>query len=397
MTTSRVESKRTRLVQSARHSSDWNGALNAPLMRASTILFDRLDEYEVRPDRSSRKPSYGIAGTTTHFAFQEALAELEGAADAITLSSGLAANTVALQAFVNQGDHILVTDSIYYPARRFCDKILKRQGVETTYYDPTIGAGIEALIRPNTKLIYMETPGSLTFEMQDVPAIVAAARKHGVRTALDNTWATPLFYRPLEQGVDVSIQAGTKYIGGHGDLMLGYIAANEASFRAVYDMALFHGHCCGPEEAYQGLRGLRSMGARLDQHQRGALAVARWLQERPEVDRVLYPALPEDPGHALWKRDFDGATGLLGIVLAKPYEHRAVEAMIESYKYFGIGASWGSFASLVVSGYPERHQTARRWEATGPLLRYHIGLEDPDDLINDLTAGFERLEQANKG
>jgi cystathionine beta-lyase len=370
--------------------------LNAPVQRASTIVYDKLSVYENRPPRESRIPTYGISGTVTHFAFQDAVAELEGAYDAITLSSGLAAVAAGLQAFAAQGDHVLMTDSVYFPARRFCDKILARQGVETTYYDPRIGAGIEKLIRPNTKLIYMESPGSFTFEVQDVPAMVAVAKRHGIRTALDNTWASPLYFQPVKLGVDISIQACTKYIGGHGDLMLGYIAANEETFKTVYDMALFHGHCCGPEEAYQGLRGLRTLAPRLKQHQESALTVARWLQQRPEVDRVLYPALPEDPGHALWKRDFKGACGLFGVVLSEPFSRPGLEAMLERYRYFKIGSSWGGFASLAIAGYPERFYTATRWEAPGPLLRYHIGLEDPQDLIADLEEGFERLKNPER-
>ena len=392
MTQNRKETRQTRLVQAGRHPDLWDGALNVPLHRASTIIFDSLADYEKRPPRSSGRASYGISGTQTHFAFQEAITEIEGAADSITLSSGLAAVTVALQVFVSAGDHILVPDSIYYPGRRFCDRILSRMGVETTYYDPCIGAGIEALIRPNTKLIYMESPGSLTFEVQDVPAIVAVAKRHGLRTALDNTWATPLFFRPIELGVDVSIQAGTKYIGGHADLMLGYLAMGEEVAEEVIRFTLYHGHCCGPEEAYMGLRGLRTMALRLKQHADAALEIARWFEQRKEVARVLYPALESDPGHGLWKRDFGGAAGLFSIVLDRPYEKAQIEAMVDNYRYFGIGASWASFASLVASGYPERHRRAAPWKAPGPLLRYHIGLEDPADLIADLEEGFERLK-----
>ncbi len=395
MTGKKDLSRITRLQTAGRHRDQWDGSLNVPLHRASTIAFDSVRDYEKRPPRGSGQASYGISGTKTHFAFQEAICELEGAADCITLSSGLAAVTVALQVFVEAGDHILVTDSVYYPGRRFCDQVLKRFGVETTYYDPAIGSGIEALIRPNTKLIYMEAPGSLTFEMQDLPALVEAAKRHGIRTAFDNTWASPLYFRPLEHGVDVSIQAGTKYIGGHADLMLGYLAMNEAVADQVVRFTLYHGHCCGPEEAYQGLRGLRSLAPRLKQHGESALEVARWLEQRPEVARVLYPPLESDPGHAIWKRDFDGGTGLLGVVLAKPYDKDAVVAMIDGYDLFETGASWGGFASLAVTAYPEKHRLPGSWQAPGPVVRYHIGLEDPKDLIADLERGFERLNQAS--
>ncbi|MEJ1995730.1 MAG: cystathionine beta-lyase [Limibacillus sp.] len=385
----------TRLQRSGRHPEDWDGSLNVPLHRASTIAFESIGDYEKRPPRGSGRASYGVSGTRTHFAFQEAISELEGAADSITLSSGLAAVTMALQVFVEAGDHILVTDSIYFPGRRFCDRVLKRYGVETTYYDPLIGAGIEDLVRPNTKLIYMESPGSATFEVQDVPALVEVAKRHGIRTAFDNTWATPVYFRPIEFGVDVSIQAGTKYIGGHADIMLGYLSlAPEVATQVVHE-TLYHGHCCGVEEAYLGLRGLRSLAPRLAQHGASALKVARWLEARPEVARVLYPPLESDPGHALWQRDFEGGTGLLGAVLAEPYGKDAVAAMIDGYELFEIGASWGGFASLAVTAYPEKYRLPGGWEAPGPLIRYHIGLEDPDDLIADLEAGFQRLTQAS--
>ncbi|WP_455374455.1 cystathionine beta-lyase [Limibacillus halophilus] len=387
------ESPATRLLHSARHPKEWAGSLNVPLQRASTIAFETLDEYDHRPPRGSGRPSYGISGTKTHFALQEALSEAEGAADSITLSSGLAAVAVALQVFVEAGDHILVADSVYFPCRRFCNTVLMRFGVETTFYDPTIGAGIESLIRPNTKLLYMEAPGSITFEMQDVQALVAVAKKHGLRTAFDNTWATPYYFRPLEHGIDLSIQAGTKYLGGHSDLMLGYLSMNKEVASEVIRFTLYHGHCCGPEEAYQGLRGLRTLPVRLKQHYASALEVAAWLEQREEVERVLYPPLESDPGHALWKRDFEGGSGLFGILLKKPYRQDQVAALVEGYRYFEIGASWGGFASLCVAGHPEKFRQEPPWQAPGPLLRYHIGLEDPKDLIADLEQGFRRLAE----
>ena len=286
-----------------------------------------------------------------------------------------------------------MVDSAYAPTRQFCDRVLARFGVETTYYDPLIGAGIEQLIRPNTKVIFLESPGSLTFEVQDVPAITGVARGRGVLTMLDNTWATPLYFKAFGHGIDVVVQAATKYIGGHSDLMMGIVTCTDAFYeplrKGMYDL----GSYVSPDDCYQALRGLRTLSVRLERHQANALRLATWLRTRPEVARVLYPALPDDPGHALWRRDFLGASGLFGVVL-RPCSDAAVAAMVEGLALFGMGFSWGGYESLIVPTHPERYRTATAWHAEGPCLRIHAGLEDPEDLIADLAAGFDRLNQA---
>ena len=306
-------------------------------------------------------------------------------------ASGLSAVTMALTAFVRQGDHILVADSVYSPTRDFCDALLGRFGVETTYYDPLIGGDIARLIRPETRLVFCESPGSQTFEVQDIPAIAAAAQERGVLVLLDNTWATPLFFKPFDHGVDVSIQAGTKYISGHSDLVIGIITARtEDLFRRIKDTTFLFGDIPGPDDCYLALRGLRSMGARLRQHQKSVMAVTRWLAARPEVRRVMFPALPGDPGHDLWRRDFTGASSLFGVIL-ETGDEAAVARMVDGYRYFKIGASWGGYESLVLPASPKNVRTAVPWTEPGYVLRYHVGLEDPDDLIADLSDGFARL------
>ena len=333
---------------------------------------------------------YGLLGTPTTFALEEAVAAIEGGYRAMLMSSGLAAITAPLQACLKNGDHLLMVDSTYGPARNFCDKVLTRCGVETTYYDPLIGESIARLMRPNTRVVYVESPGSLTFEVQDVPAIAAVAHRRGAKVVMDNTWASPYLFRSFEHAVDVSIHAATKYIGGHSDVMLGAVITTEESWLPVRSMIADLGHCAGPDDIFFGLRGMRTLSVRLERHQKNATEVARWLQGRPEVSRVLYPALPEGPGHALWKRDFLGASGLFGVVL-KPAPKAAVDAFIDSLDLFGIGASWGGYESLIQPSYPERARTATRWQAEGPLVRIHIGLEDPQDLIADLAQGLDKM------
>jgi cystathionine beta-lyase len=338
---------------------------------------------------------YGLLGTPTTFALEEAVAAIEGGYRAMLMSSGLAAVTAPLQACLKSGDHVLMVDSVYGPARNFCDKVLTRCGVETTYYDPLIGEGIARLMRPNTRVVYVESPGSLTFEVQDVPAIAAAAHASGTKVLMDNTWASPWLFPSFAHGVDVSIHAATKYIVGHSDVMLGAVITTEEMYEPVRTMAADIGHCAGPDDVYLALRGLRTLSVRLERHERNALAVARWLQTRPEVARVLYPALPEDPGHALWKRDFLGASGLFGVVL-KPASKTAVYALIDALDLFGIGASWGGFESLIQPTTPARIRSATRFASEGPSLRLHIGLEDPQDLIEDLDRGFHALRAAER-
>jgi cystathionine beta-lyase len=308
--------------------------------------------------------------------------------------SGLAAVTLALTSCLKAGDHLLMTDSVYLPTRHFCDGMLRKFGVETTYYDPLVGAGIEALMRPNTAAVFTEAPGSQSFEMQDIPAIAEAAHRRGAVVIMDNTWATPLFFPPHERGVDMAIEAGTKYLSGGSDLLLGMVSANERCFRALRQAYDAFAMCPGPEDVFLGLRGLRTMALRLREHEKQALHMARWLAARPEVAQVLHPALETCPGHDIWKRDFKGSSGLFSIIL-KPCSAKAVAAMLDGLALFGMGFSWGGFESLVVPFDCAAYRTATKWSPGGRALRFHIGLEDLDDLERDLDAGFARLKDAD--
>lgn len=376
----------TELVHSGRDPFAHHGFVNPPVYRGSTVLFKTVASFEKRDQRYV----YGRRGTPTTEALETVVARIEGGARTMLASSGLAAITHAMLSFVSAGDHVLVTDSVYQPTRKICENVLKRFGVETTYYDPLIGGGIAALMRPNTKVVFTESPGSQTFEVQDIPAIADAAHAKGAIVMMDNTWASPLYFKPFQHGVDVSIQAATKYIVGHADAMLGTITANERARPQLVEQAGYLGIGVGTEECYLGLRGIRTLEVRLERHWRSGLAIAEWLAARPEVARVLHPALPNHPGHALWKRDFLGASGLFAIVL-KPVRKEAVAAMIEGLELFGMGASWGGFESLVLPFNATPYRTATRWEAEGPCVRIHIGLEDVHDLKVDLDAGFARL------
>ncbi len=369
------------------------GVVNPPVYHASTILHPTVADYEASGRNRYNQVTYGRHGTPTSFAFEEAVAALEGGHRAVAFCSGAAACFAAILAYVKAGDHILVVDSVYGPVRAFCTGFLARFGVETGFYDPLIGASIAALIRANTVLIYLESPGSLTFEVQDVPAIVAAAKARGLKTLLDNTWSAPLFLKPLALGVDVDIISATKYIVGHSDAMMGIAVCTEESFLAVRTAATDMGNAAAPDDCYLALRGLRSAGVRLRQHQKQGLALAGYLKRRPEVERVMYPALPDDPGHALWQRDFTGASGLFGVALQRGTPKKAIDAMLDGLELFGMGASWGGFESLVLPTHPERLRSAAPWDS-GPCLRFHAGLEDIDDLIADLERGFERLNAA---
>jgi cystathionine beta-lyase len=353
------------------------------------VLFRTVESFEKRDQRYV----YGRRGTPTSEALEQAIAMLEGGARTWLAPSGAAAIATVLLSFTKSGDHILVADTVYLPTRKMCDGILRRFGIETTYYDPTIGADIERLFRSNTALVFAESPGSLTFEMQDIPAIAAAAHQHGALVVMDNTWASPLYFKPFVHGVDISIQAATKYIVGHADAMLGAITANERHAPRMLAEAQSLGICAGTEETYLGLRGFRTIQVRLERHWRSGVEMARWLEQRPEVGRVLHPALPSHPGHALWKRDFLGAAGLFSIVL-RPTPKAAVAAMLEGLELFGMGASWGGFESLVLPFNAGPARTATSWTPEGPTLRLHIGLEDVEDLKADLDAGFARLRAA---
>ena len=378
---------RTRLVEGGRRK-EWRGRLvNPPVERASTILFDRAAELETHRARLGSY-HYGLQGTATHWALSEALTALEpGAAGTALYSSGLAAITTALLAMLEPGDDLLVTDSVYGPTRHFCDSFLKRYGVVTRYYDPLIGAGTEQLISDATRVIVLESPGSMTMEVQDVPAICAVAKERGIVTLIDNTWATPLLFPALAAGVDVSILAATKYVGGHADLLLGTVTATAEHFDRLQRMSWDLGHAVSADDAFLASRGLRTMAVRLKQHEESALEIARWLKEQPRVGRVLHPALPDCPGHGIWKRDFTGSSGLFSFELedASPTER---ETFVESLELFGIGFSWGGYESLAIPVDPRRAVS----EAPAPnLIRLHVGLEDPADLIADLSRAFKTV------
>jgi len=382
----------TLLTHTGGTPADRHGAVNPPVYRASTILFPTVAEWEASREHSRRFDviRYGQLGTPTTFALEEAIAALEGGYRAMLLPSGLAAATTALLALLRSGDHLLMVDAAYAPTRHFCKAILPRYGITTTFYDPCIGADIASLIRPETKVVFTESPGSLTFEVQDIPAIAAAAHAAGAVVVMDNTWATPYFFPGMQLGVDVSIIAATKYIGGHADVMIGTITTTEALYDPVRSMVAELGYCVSPDDAFLALRGLRTLGLRLERHHRSALRVAEWLEGRTEVKRVLFPALPSDPGYALWKRDFRGASGLLGIVL-NDVPKSAVDAFLNSLELFGMGASFGGFESLAVPFDPAPLRAVRRWPSDGPYVRIHVGLEDADDLIADLERGFATM------
>jgi cysteine-S-conjugate beta-lyase len=387
------------LITTAGRNPEANfGIVNPPVYHASTVLYPTLDALEAgQKHREPGRTYYGRSGTPTTFAFEDAVAALDGASRTLAVGSGVAAVTAAILAFVKSGDHILMVDNVYGPTRKFCDTLLGRFGVETTYYDPLIGGKITALIRPNTRVVFLESPGSLTFEMQDVPAIAAAARQAGAVSIMDNTWATPMFFKPLAHGVDVAVQAATKYLGGHSDLMLGVISMQEAHYGRIRNSLNELGHHAAPDDCYLAQRGLRTLAVRLQRHQETGIALARWLQRQPEVVRVYHPALPDDPGHVLWRRDFTGASGLFSFEL-KPVPRQALAAMVDGMKLMGMGYSWGGYESLLLPSNPAPMRSATSWKDHGPLLRVHAGLEDPADLIADLEAGFERLhEAAGKG
>ncbi|TAL80833.1 MAG: cystathionine beta-lyase [Beijerinckiaceae bacterium] len=380
---------RTKLVHAGRHPFEQYGFVNTPIYRGSTVLFPTYADLISRNARFT----YGTSGTPTTEALETAWTEISGAAGTVLAPSGLAAITLALLTATQAGDEILVTDSVYRPTRNFCDTLLRRNGVSTIYYDPLIGSGIEALLTPKTRLVFLETPGSQSFEIQDIPAIAAVAQKHGICTVLDNTWATPLHFPPHRFGIDMAVEAGTKYLSGHSDLLLGLVSANAAWYprlRETYDLFSM---CPGPEDVFLALRGLRSMELRLREAERQGLIMAEWLAGREEVMQVLHPALPSCPGHAIWKRDFSGASGLFSVVLA-PCPQKAVAALLDGLTLFGMGFSWGGYESLVIPFDCRTYRTATKWAPEGPALRFSIGLEDTDDLKADLEAGFARLKSA---
>lgn len=376
----------TRLIAAGREFTE-HGFVNPAVYHASTVLFPTVQALHDR----SQDYLYGRRGTPTSRALETTIAALEGGHATKACASGLAAISTTLLAFLKAGDHLLMVDTAYHPTRQFCDGLLRGYGIETTYYDPLIGAGIAALLRPNTRVVYCESPGSQTMEVQDIPAIAAAAHRQGAIVVLDNTWSGGHYFRAFDMGCDVSLQAATKYLVGHSDAMMGCVTCNAATWDQFKEAFEAMGQFAGPDDMYMTLRGIRTLDVRLERHQKNATTVADWLRSRPEVDTVLYPALSNAPGHSLWKRDFKGASGLFSVVL-KPAPDEAVAAMLDDLKLFGMGYSWGGFESLVVPFKP--HRTATVWTAPGPALRFHIGLESPDDLIADLAEGLARLNAA---
>lgn len=372
----------TRLAHLGNDPRAFFGFVAPPVVHASTVLFPDAATMAARAQRYT----YGVRGTPTTDALTTAVDALEGSAGTIAVPSGLAAVTVPLLGFLSAGDHLLITDSVYAPTRIFADTMLRRLGVEVEYYDPEVGADIARLLRPNTKVVFTESPASNTFEMQDIPAIAAAARSRGATVMMDNTWATPLFFKPLDHGVDISIHAATKYPAGHSDLLLGTVSANAAAWPKLHATFITLGCCAGPDDVYQVHRGLRTMGVRLERHGKSALALAEWLEAQPGVARVLHPALPGNPGHALWKRDFCGASGIFSIVLAGGGRAQA-HAFLDALRIFGLGYSWGGFESLAVH-VSLSDRTIAKGTYEGPILRLQIGLEDVEDLRADLANGL---------
>ena len=381
----------TTVVTGGRDPASYHGFVNPPVYHASTVLYPSAEDFVAHRARYQ----YGRRGTPTTEALEVAVQELEGprCAGVALLPSGLAAIAAALLSVLKAGDNLFVTDSAYGPTRAFCDQMLSRLGITTTYYDPLIGGAIATLLAPNTRAVFIESPGSLSFEMQDVAAIAEAAHGKNALMLMDNTWATPLYFRALDFGVDLSIQAGTKYIGGHSDVMLGTVSANSVTAAGLKNTVRLNGWCVGPDDMYLGQRGLRTLAVRLDRHYRSGVAVARWLEQRPEVMRLLHPAMEGHSGHALWKRDFTGASGLFSVVL-KPVPQKAVYAFLDTLELFGIGASWGGYESLAIPFDCSNVRTATRWAPGGPAVRFHIGLEAVEDLLADLERGFAALAVA---
>ncbi|CDX27377.1 cystathionine beta-lyase, PLP-dependent [Mesorhizobium sp. ORS 3324] len=379
----------TRLAHSGNKPRDYFGFVNPPVVHASTVLYPDAATMANR----GQKYTYGTRGTPTMDALTLAVDALEGSAGTIAVPSGLAAVTIPLLTFVSAGDHLLIVDSVYHPTRNFADTMLKRLGVEIEYYDPRIGAGIAQLIKSNTTVVFTESPGSNTYEVQDIPAIVQAAHAAGAIVMMDNTWATPLYFKPLDYGVDISIHAATKYPAGHSDVLLGTVSANEGCWKKLYEGFCTLGCCSGADDVYQVLRGLRTMGVRLERHQKSALEIARWLEEQPGVAQVLHPALPSHPDHALWKRDFCGSSGVFSIVLnggGQKQQH----AFLDALAIFGLGYSWGGYESLAVPVFLG-DRTVAKGPYAGPLIRLQIGLEDVEDLKADIERGLKAAAEVS--
>jgi len=383
----------TRLVHAGRDPARFGGMVNTPVFRGSTILASSLEEWESRKEPGNPMASYGRFGTPTTRSFEEAIAQLEGGYRTLAFPSGLSACTHSLLAFLRSGDHVLLTDSVYGPTRAFAGRVLARFGVEVEYYDPLIGGGIRKLLRPNTRVVFVESPGSWTFEIQDIPAIAEEAHRVGAVVLMDNTWASPLYYRPFEHGVDVSIQAATKYIVGHSDALIGTATANERAWPLLQAGGHDFGQIAAPDDVFLALRGMRSMAVRLKQHWENGLRLAESLLAEPLVERVLHPALPKDPGYALWKRDYLGASGLFAVAL-RPVGKRALSALFQHLRLFGIGLSWGGFESLALPSEPKLPRAVKPIPYDGPIIRIHAGLESATDLIEDMRGAFRHMHSA---
>ena len=380
----------TKLIAAGRPHTKPQHPVNMPVERASTILFPTYEDYQ----DGMKQIAYGRLGTSTHRALEDAINVLEGGFETKLAPSGLQACTAAILAFVQAGDHVLITDSVYDPTRKFCDRFLRRFGVSVTYYDPMLGADIEALMQDNTRIVYTESPGSLTFEVQDIPAIAKVAHAHGARVIIDNTWSAGYFFKPLEHGADISVQAATKYIVGHSDCLLGSITSrDEECASKIFYSLLALGTNVSADDAWLALRGLRTLSTRLEHHQTAGLKLAKWLAKRPEVETVLHPAFKTCPGHALWKRDFSGSCGLFSVVL-KPVPDKAIRAFFNALRLFGMGFSWGGFESLCIHSKPENNRTVTSWDHQGPLFRFHAGLEDFSDMTADLERAFTQMSLA---
>lgn len=377
----------TRLTQLGRNTKQQHGFVNSPVYRGSTVVFDTVEDLE----NNRADFVYGTLGTPTIKNLEDAWTELTGAAGTVMSPSGLGAIALALMTTLKAGDHLLIPDTVYRPTRSFCNQTLKKFGVTTTYYDPMVGAGIVELIRPETSTLFLESPGSQTFEIQDIPLLTEIARSRGIKTIIDNTWATPIFFQAHKHGCDLSVEAGTKYLSGHSDLLMGMVSANAETWpelRATYDsMAMLP----GAEDCFLALRGLRTLHIRLQEAESRALKVARWLEQQPEVKTILHPAFESCPGHEFWKRDFTGSTGLFSIILDPVFSKSAVTEMLNGLELFAMGYSWGGFESLIIPFDCSDYRTATRWQEAGKTLRLQIGLEDTDDLINDLRQGLDRL------
>lgn len=378
----------TRLAHIGNNPRDFFGFVNPPVVHASTVLYPDAETMASRKQRYV----YGTRGTPTTDALASAIDALEGSAGTVLVPSGLAAVTLPLLAFLSAGDHILIVDSVYHPTRNFADTMLKRMGVEADYYDPLVGAGIADLMKPNTRVVFTESPGSNTFEMQDIPAISAAAHDRGAVVMMDNTWATPVYFRPLDHGVDISLHAATKYPAGHSDVLLGTVSANGRCWEQLHDAFTTLGCCAGPDDVYQVLRGLRTMGVRLEHHRKSALEIARWLEGQPGVAQVMHPGLESHPGHAIWKRDFRGSSGIFSIALASGGQKEA-HAFLDALDIFGLGYSWGGYESLAVHVSLADRKIARG-DYPGPVIRLQIGLEEVADLKADLARALAAVAAA---